>query len=91
MNVMPRTNERSFHCEEVRQKYFKQNRGHDDSLVPTISQRQFQALMTKLDRLENKLEILISKVIEEVNNGNKPNPTSFFMFSKSDCGKMHRM
>jgi len=68
---MPRTNERSFHCEEVRQKYFKQNRGHDDSLVPTISERQFQALMTKLDRLENKLGILISKVIEEVNNGNK--------------------
>jgi integrase len=82
---MPRTNERSFNCGEVRQKYFKQNRGDDDSLVPTISQRQFQALMTKLDRLENKLEILISKVIEKVNNGNKPKDLPLNEFFSTFC------
>ena len=46
---------------------------------------QFQALMTRLDRLENKLEILIDKVIDEVNNGNKPKDLPLSEFFSTFC------
>jgi len=32
----------------------------------------FHAIMARFDQLEDKLEVLIRKVIDEVNNGNKP-------------------
>jgi len=50
---------------EIREKYF--NKRTHKSLV---TQDQFYVFMARLDRLENKLESLINKVIDEINNGN---------------------
>jgi len=33
---------------------------------------QFYALMSRLDRLENKLETILEKILDGVNNNNKP-------------------
>jgi len=41
--------------------------------------------MTKLNRLENKLESLIDKVIDEVNNGNKPKDLPLDEFFSRFC------
>lgn len=46
---------------------------------------QFYALMTRLERLENKLEILIDKVIDKVNNGNKPKDLLLDKFFSAFC------
>jgi len=46
--------------------------------------------MARFDRLENKLETLISKVIDEVNNGNRPKDlplNEFFFYYKNDIGE----
>jgi len=41
--------------------------------------------MTKLERLESKLELLVNKVIDEVNNGNKPKDLPFNEFFSRFC------
>jgi hypothetical protein len=46
---------------------------------------QFYALVARFDRLEQKLEILISKVIDEVNNGNKPKDLPLDKFFSRFC------
>jgi len=45
----------------------------------------FHALMARFDRLETKLEILINKVIDEVNNGNKPKDLPLEKFFSRFC------
>jgi len=57
--------------DEVKEKNFR--KGKDKATLSSfLTRNQFNALMARLNRLENKLELLIDKVIDEVNNGNKP-------------------
>ena len=66
--------------DDIREKYF--NKSTHKSL-PT--QDQFYVLLARLDRLENKLESLINKVIGEVNNGNKPKDLPLDKFFSRFC------
>ena len=45
----------------------------------------FHVLMARLDRLENKLQILIDKVMDEVSNGNKPKDLPLNEFFSTLC------
>jgi len=49
----------------------------------------FHAIMSRFDQLENKLE-LISKVIDEVNNGNRPKDLPLNEFFSTFCALMVR-
>ena len=68
--------------DEIKEKYFKEGK-NEKIRFSFVTQRQFNTLMERLDRLENKLELLIDKVIDEVNNGNKPRdlPLNKFFFT----------
>lgn len=52
---------------KIREKNFNKS-----TYRSVLTQDQFYALLARLDRLEKKLKILIDKVIDEINNGNKP-------------------
>lgn len=66
--------------DEIREKYFNKS-----THKSPVTQDQFYTLMAKLDRLESKLELLINKVIDEVNNGNKPKDLPFNKFFSRFC------
>jgi len=60
-------------------KYFGKGK-NKTTLSSFAMQDQFNTLMARLDGLENKLELLIDKVIHEVNNGYKPKNLSLNQF-----------
>ncbi|MCZ2856799.1 MAG: site-specific integrase [Candidatus Bathyarchaeota archaeon] len=66
--------------DEIRDKYF--NESTHRSLPP---RDQFYVLMAKLDTLENKLEFLINKVIDEINNGSKSKDLPLNRFFSRFC------
>jgi len=58
-----------------------------DKTTPSsfLTRDRFNALMARFNRLENKLELLIDKVIDEVNNGNKPKDLPLDEFFSTFC------
>ncbi|MFX1554963.1 MAG: hypothetical protein ACFFBV_13630, partial [Promethearchaeota archaeon] len=66
--------------DEIREKYF--NKSTHRPLPP---RDQFYVLMAKLDTLENKLEFLINKVIDEINNGSKSKDLPLNKFFSRFC------
>lgn len=69
---------------DVRKKYFEKS-GKGPAYKSPLTQDQFYVFMAKLDTLENKLESLIDKVINEVNNGNKPKDLPLSGFFSTFC------
>jgi len=65
---------------KIREKYFNKS-----AYRSVLMQDQFYALLARLDRLEKKLKILIDKVIDEVNNGNRPKDLSLNEFFSTFC------
>lgn len=68
---------------ELSYVYRKSKRKSSSKLL--FTQDQFYALLARLDRLENSLELLIDKVIDEVNNGNKPKDLPLNEFFSTFC------
>ena len=70
--------------DEVKEKYFR--KGKDKTTLSSVlTGDQFHTLMARLEGLENKLEFLINKVIDEVNNGNKPKDLPLSKFFSTFC------